>query len=316
VTDRKLVRVLNNMLFDMDDRVVSDAILLERFIRHGDAAALELLVWRYQRLVYGICWRVLGDVHDAEDAFQATFLVLARKAGSIGRREAIGTWLYQVATRAAREARAARSQRTARVRSFGRDEEPRSSEAESLAERQELWTIVDEEVSRLPERFQAVVILCYFEGKTVDEAARQLGCPRGTVASRLARARDQLRVRLARRGIALTTGALAAGLSQTSLAASVVDGLVRRTGLAIAALSTGLTPAGPVLSTKASALSQEVLKTMFIHKAITGATILILGLMVLGGGWSCSCTSAQARSLRHSLWQMPRSTRLGKRLCR
>jgi HlyD family secretion protein len=190
VADRKLIRVLNLIFTAVgDDRGVSDAELLERFTG-GDAAAFELLVWRYQRLVLGICRRVLQDVHDAEDAFQASFLILARKAGSIGKSEAIGGWLYQVATRTALAARAARSRRKARESSLANDDAAAPSTAESLVERQELWTVVDEEVSRLLARFRAAVVLCYFEGKTVDDAARQLGCPRGTVASRLARARE------------------------------------------------------------------------------------------------------------------------------
>jgi RNA polymerase sigma factor (sigma-70 family) len=283
VADRKLVRVLNHILTAAGhDSGVSDAELLERFTGQGDAAAFELLVWRYQRMVLGICRRVLQDVHDAEDAFQATFLILARKAGSVGRREAIGGWLYQVATRAALAARAARSQRTARERSLGGDEAAASAEAEALAERQELWAVVDEEVSRLPERFRAAVVLCYFDGKTVDEAARQLGCPRGTVASRLARARERLRARLTRRGLALTAGTLAAGLSQAGFAGAAADGLVRRTGQSVAALSAGRM--GPALSSKTITLSEEVLRAMFIRKVTTGAAILVVGLMVLGGG--------------------------------
>lgn len=286
MADRKLVRVLNHILTAAgDDSGVSDAELLERFTGQGDPAALELLVWRYQRLVLGICRRVLQDAHDAEDAFQATFLILARKAGSVGRREAIGGWLYQVATRAALAARTARSQRTARERSLGGDEAAASGEAEALAERQELWTVVDEEVSQLPERFRAAIVLCYFDGKTVDEAARQLGCPRGTVASRLARARERLRVRLTRRGLALTAGTMAAGLSQAGFArATAADELVRRTGQSVAALFAGRISAGPALSSKTITLSEEVLRTMFIRKVTTGAAILVVGLMVLGGG--------------------------------
>src|SRR5262249_1997346 len=134
----------------------------ERFSGQGDAAPFELLIWRYQRLVLGTCRRVLQDVHDAEDAFQATFLILARKAGSVGKRKALAGWLYQVAPRPALAARAARSQRAARERSLGGNEAAVFSEAESLSERPELWTVVDEEVSRLPERFRAAVVLCYF----------------------------------------------------------------------------------------------------------------------------------------------------------
>jgi RNA polymerase sigma factor (sigma-70 family) len=285
VADRKLIHIVHHILTAAgDDHGVSDAELLQRFTGQGDAAAFELLVWRYQRLVLGICRRVLRDLHDAEDAFQATFLILARKAGSIGRRQALGGWLYQVATRAALAARAARSKRATRERSLGGDEAAAASEAEALAERQELATVVDEEVSRLPERFRAAVVLCYFEGKTVEEAARQLECPRGTVASRLARARERLRIGLTRRGLALTSGTLAAGLSQAGFAGATAEGLVRRTGQAITALSAGRTAAEPALSRSIIALSEEVLRSMFIRKITTGAAILVVGLLVLGGG--------------------------------
>jgi RNA polymerase sigma factor (sigma-70 family) len=285
MANRKLARALDHILgVAGDGRGTSDAELLERFIGQGDAAAFELLVWRYQRLVLGICRRVLHNVHDAEDAFQATFVILARKAGSIGRRETLGSWLHRVATRAALAARAARSQRTARERSLGGDEPAASPSAEAVAEGHELRTAVDEEVSRLPERFRAAIVLCYFEGKTVDEAARQLGCPRGTVASRLARARERLRVRLTRRGIALTAGTLAAGLNQAGCAGTTAEGLVRRTGQTIAALGVGRTGAGLALSRRIFALSEEVLRAMFFRKVLTGAALLLVGVMVLGGG--------------------------------
>ena len=234
-----------------------------RFAATGDEAAFELLVRRHQRLVFDVCRRVSRDHHDAEDAFQATFLALARKAGGIGKREAVAGWLFRVAYRAALAASAGRARRTARER-------PVAAAAASAApadpaaspERREAWAAVDEEVSRLPERFCAAVVLCYLEGKTVDEAARLLGCPRGTVASRLARA-ARLHRRLTRRGVGL------------AVAAPAAEGLVHPTA---SAMGRGVSPT-------AAALAQEVLRAMFWNKVTTGAAALaaVTGVLLIGG---------------------------------
>ena len=184
-------RALSRLLREVRDAAaggVADAELLARFAATGDEAAFELLVRRHQRLVFDVCRRVSRDHHDAEDAFQATFLALARKAGGIGKREAVAGWLFRVAYRAALAASAGRARRAARERPVAAAEAAATpADPAAAPERREAWAAVDEEVSRLPERFRAAVVLCYLEGKTVDEAARLLGCPRGTVASRLAR---------------------------------------------------------------------------------------------------------------------------------
>jgi RNA polymerase sigma factor (sigma-70 family) len=193
---------------------VSDAALLERFVRQGDEAAFELLVWRHGPMVLGACRRVLRHEQDAEDAFQATFLTLARKAAAIGRGESLGGWLYTVAHRAAHRALRRREARGCT--------EPLGDDAPAvdthpgptdLVSAQELRPLLDAEVARLPEKYRAAFVLCYLEGKTNTEAAEVLGCPRGTVQSRLARARKRLRRRLSDRHItpaALTFGALLA----------------------------------------------------------------------------------------------------------
>ncbi len=185
--DRSLSRLLQEVRKTAGDGV-GDAELLSRFAATGDEAAFELLVHRHQRLVFGVCRRILGDHHDAEDAFQAAFLALARKAGGIGKREAVAGWLFRVAYRTALAARAGRARRVSRERPVVAAEATAApADPAAAPERREAWAAVDEEVNRLPERFRAAVVLCYLEGKTVDEAARLLGCPRGTVASRLAR---------------------------------------------------------------------------------------------------------------------------------
>jgi RNA polymerase sigma factor (sigma-70 family) len=178
----------------------SDAQLLDRFAANRDEAAFELLLWRHARLVFGVCRRVLHDLHDAEDAFQATFLALARHAGRITMREAVAGWLHKVAYRVALTARSQRARRGAREKLIGASEHISTfPDVEASSENQKLRCVLDQEIGRLPERFRAAVVLCYLEGKSVDEAAVLLGCPRGTVASRLSRARQRLRVRLAAR---------------------------------------------------------------------------------------------------------------------
>src|SRR4051812_45976040 len=151
---------------------LSDTQLLERFVSSHDEAAFELLLWRHGPTVLGVCRRLLSDPHDAEDAFQATFLVLARKAGSIARREAGGSWLYRVAYRVALRARAERAKR-ATTQQVDADALP----APLGVDRgwQELRQVLDEEVNRLPARHRAAFVLCCLEGKTGEEAARQLG---------------------------------------------------------------------------------------------------------------------------------------------
>src|SRR5262249_37665794 len=160
------------------------AELLERFVADRDETAFELLVWRHERLVLGVCRRLLRDAHDAEDAFQATFLTLVRRAGSIGRGQALASWLYRVPHRIALRARAAGGRRAARE-THGADlaAVPGGDDPRGGAERRDLETLLEEEVGRLPEKYRGPVVLCYLEGKTYDEAGRQLGCSRGTVST-------------------------------------------------------------------------------------------------------------------------------------
>src|SRR5262249_48128930 len=155
------------------------------------------LVRRHGPLVLGVCRRVLRDRHAAEDAFQATFLILLRRARSLDRRGSVASWLYTVAYHVALRARADAARRPPPARPV-----PQPPEAGWA----DLQPVLDEELGRLPDSYRAVVVLCYLEGKTNVEAARLLGWPVGTVKGRLARARDLLRARLTRRGITLSAG--------------------------------------------------------------------------------------------------------------
>ncbi len=197
---------------------VSDGELLRRFQAHADEAAFELLVWRHGPMVLGVCRRVLRDVHAAEDAFQATFLTLARKAGSIGTREAVAGWLYTVAHRIALAARARQVRQAAVERPADETapDGPGYLPPDGPAER-ELRELLRAEVDRLPDPFRAVIVLCCLEGRTHAEAAELLGVPQGTVESRLVRARERLRLGLVARGVALAVAPFAAFLSEHSL---------------------------------------------------------------------------------------------------
>jgi RND family efflux transporter MFP subunit len=263
----------------------SDAQLLERFASSRDETAFELLLWRHARLVFGVCQRVLRDMHDAEDAFQATFLALARHAGKVNKREALAGWLHKVAYHVALTSRRRRARRTAYERLVGETQAISvSADAEAHAQNQELQHIVDQEIGWLPERFRAPVVLCYLEGRSVDEAAMLLGCPRGTVASRLARARERLRVRLAGRGFAVTAGL--AILAQANSAPRPLSLIPALTAAALRYTAGGAAVANRIVSPRITALTEEALRAMFLHKLKTGIVIFIafLGILLAGGG--------------------------------
>lgn len=201
-----------------------DRDLLDRFARHGDQQAFAALVRRHGPPVLGVCRRVLRDPHAAEDAFQSTFLVLARKAHAIARPEALGSWLYGVAIRVACKARAGAARPAP-----GPLPDPAADTPDPSARvaGEELRLILDEELCRMPDRDRTLIVLVYLEGRTHDEAARAIGCPLGSMAWRLARARDDLRRRLARRGVGLAVGALLL-LASVGRAQAVSESLVGR----------------------------------------------------------------------------------------
>jgi RNA polymerase sigma factor (sigma-70 family) len=206
---------------------ISDTDLLERFLTQEDHAAFEVLVWRHGSMVLSVCSRVLHNGHDAEDAFQATFLALVRKAGTIGQRESLAGWLYRVAYRIALRARGGTARRAAREQ-LGLDFPAPASDPDPADEisYRDLQRVLDEELNQLPSRYRIPLVLCYLEGLTNEEAARQLGCPRGTIATRLARARDRLRSRLHRRGVVLSALSLGAVLADANANASLPAVLV------------------------------------------------------------------------------------------
>ena len=248
---------------------VSEWQLLHRYLDRRDEVAFEAIVSRHGPMVLGVCRRVLGDARDVEDAFQATFLILARKGGTLGEGDPVGHWLYGVAYRVALRARASAARRRALERSATPPDEVAMVDDPA---RRELGAVVDEELARLPSKYRAPIVLCYLEGSTHEEAARQLGWPVGTVKGRLARAKDLLKGRLSRRGVAPTSGAVLVALVRESRAA-VPSALLKLTlRAAMAGPSAGMVPAA------VTALVAGSLATMFLNKLkAAGAILLVLG---------------------------------------
>jgi RNA polymerase sigma factor (sigma-70 family) len=259
---------------------LSEWELLERYLERRDEVAFEALVARHGPMVMGVCRRVLDDQTDVEDAFQATFLVLVRKARQLGPRDAIGPWLYGVAIRVAMRARseAVRRRRFEPIAGEG----PTAHDTDPAGER-ELAVVIDEELGRLPSKYRSPIVLCYLEGHTHEEAARLLRWPVGTVKGRLARARDQLRSRLARRGLAPGAATLTLVLSRDSSAA-VNRELIDRTVRASLKLALGHVTA-QVVSTSITNLVEGVLTSMFVNTIkCTLVAAVVAGAVLSGAG--------------------------------
>ncbi len=219
-------RVIQHILSTCGRDGMTDGELLSRFLSGRDDAALAALVRRHAPMVWGVCRRLLRSHHDAEDAFQATFLVLVQKAATLPDRETVGNWLYGVAHQTAVRMRAMVAKRGVRERQVTVMPEPATAE-------QYVWNdlapVLDEELSRLPDKYRVLIVLCDLEGVTRKDVARRLNIPEGTAASRLATARAMLANRLARRGIVLSGVLLGAVLSQQSAWASVPTTVVSST---------------------------------------------------------------------------------------
>jgi RNA polymerase sigma factor (sigma-70 family) len=267
----------------------SDSQLLERFLSTREERAFAVLVERYNRLVWSVCWQVLHHRQDAEDAFQATFLVLARHARTIRRTETVAGWLYRVARRlATRAGMNMATQRTheKRVRNR-RVEEPGSELALS-----ELQAVLHEELNRLPDRYRAPFYLCCLEGKTGPEAARLLSWKEGTVTGRLAEARKLLRRRLARRGFELSA-ILGACAVSSELFAGAPAGLVKATVKAAIAFAAGQT-AATVCSASVAGLVRAGLKAAFLAKVQSaGLLLLAAGVLAYAGALTHQALAAK-----------------------
>jgi RNA polymerase sigma factor (sigma-70 family) len=257
----------------------TDGQLLERFVSSREQAAFAALVQRHSGLVLGVCRRILGHEQDAEDAFQATFLVLAKKAGSIRNKEAVGSWLYGVAYHIAGEARQQAIRRRQRERQV-QDMDPPDALAGPVAP--VVDGVLDEELQRLPDKLRLPLVLCYLQGKSNREAADALGWPAGSMSRRLARGRELLRQNLTRRGVALPGGVLATVLAQDGARAAASSALLKTTVQACLAFAAGKAVAGTVSATALN-LAQGALKAMTMSKLKIGtALLLVFGLLCLG----------------------------------
>jgi RNA polymerase sigma factor (sigma-70 family) len=267
---RNLAGIKHNHLLDRD--------LLERFVSMREEAAFAALVERLGPLVLGVCQRVLHHEHDAEDAFQATFLVLARKAGSIRSQESLAGWLSRVAYHIALKVQARTGQCHTHERKVAdmRQADPRSS-----VTWQELREVLDKELQRLPTKYRAPLVLCYLEGRTRDEAAQELKCSVDSVKGRLERGRELLRTRLTRRGLTLSAILLGPGLAQQAASAAVGPALAAAT--VAGALGFTASKAARPLAGSVVALANEALRSLFINKLKMGVLLaLLLGALVIG----------------------------------
>jgi RNA polymerase sigma factor (sigma-70 family) len=267
----------------------TDGQLLEGFVSRREGAALETLVRRHGPMVWAVCRRTLRHEQDAEDAFQATFLVLVRKAASVVPREMVANWLYGVAYQTAWKARITAAKRRSREQQLPRPPEPEAVE-------QDLWRdlrpLLDLELSRLPARYRAAIVLCDLEGKTRAQAARQLGVPEGTLSGRLTRGRSLLAKRLTRHGLSVAAGSLEVVLSQNA-ATAAPGGVVSSTVEAATRFAAG----SAVISPRVAALTEGVLQAMFLKKLkIVAVVLFLLAAAGLGVGGLAHPTPAQDTS--------------------
>ncbi len=276
--DGAVLRQLRTLFNVGTVRDLTDGQLLEQFATdRGEVAelAFAVLVERHGPMVMRVCRGVLGDAHDTQDAFQATFLVLVRKARALWVRDSLGPWLHQVAFRTASSARTAAARRHRHERLAARSEEAKTRCEPS----DELEKTLHEEINRLPERFRAPVVLCDLEGQSHEQAARQLGWPIGTVKSRLSRGRERLRGRLLRRGLSPDPGLIAAALKFDASLASISSALVDSTAGAAARFLT----VQSFVHGSAASLAQGVLRSMSIMQWLKAASVLLVASTTIAG---------------------------------
>jgi RNA polymerase sigma factor (sigma-70 family) len=258
----------------------TDRQLLRRFATSRDEAAFAALVRRHGPMVLGVCRRVLRNAADAEDAFQATFLVLVRKAASMADPDLLGNWLYGVAYRTALKARMEAGRRRASEGEvpFAGILDPKDKVAAG-----EQFRVLDDELKKLPTKYRLAIVLCYLEGRTHTEVAAQLGCPRQTVTTRLTRACDILRARLLRRGLALTVGALATLFSQEHTTAEVPVGLTTGTVQAASSLALAESVLAGAVPDRVANLARGVIRSMYLNRLQGTAAVLFFVVTFLVG---------------------------------
>jgi RNA polymerase sigma factor (sigma-70 family) len=281
VRDEPVLRFIRKIAVREQFARLADGELLKRFVESRDEEAFAVIVRRHGLMVLRVCLQLLGNEHDAEDAFQATFLVLAGKAASVKKQESVGSWLFGVASHAAADLK----RKHARRRSHETQARQGSvTDPLSVITLREAQTILNEELARLPEKYRAPLVLCSLEGLTKDEAARQLGMPSGKLKDRLEQARKRLRVRLASRGLTLSGAFVASVFSEQLSTAAIPAGLLNSTVQAATSVAAG-SAVGSVVSAKVAILAEGVLKTMLLCKLKNGLTLLIVaGMFACGVG--------------------------------
>jgi RNA polymerase sigma factor (sigma-70 family) len=277
---RTVIRQLRQSVLLQDGQDCTDGQLLEAFLTRKDEGAVAVLVRRHAGMVWGVCRRILRNHHDAEDAFQATFLVFARKAASVVPRDMIGNWLHGVAYQTALKARANAAKLKTREKQL--IDVPGRPATEADSSWQDTERLLDQELNQLPKNYRAVVVLCDLEGKTRKEASKHLGWPEGTVAGRLARARAILAKQLTKRGVVLSSVSVAALLATNLASACAPPSVLATTIQAVALVAAGQTVPVGVLSTNVLTLTERVLNAMYVAKFKAASAVVLL--LVLGFG--------------------------------
>ena len=256
----------------------ADAELLGRFVAQRDEAAFEALLRQHGPMVLGVCRRVLHNEADVEDCFQATFLVLVRRAAYIRPRSMVGNWLHTVARNAALKAKAMRNLRHKKEKAAAVEKARKSAD-----HNHHLEELLDQELESLPDKYRAAIILCDLESLTIAAAATRLGCPQGTLNARLVRGRAMLGKRLLRHGLAVSGTVLATALCQNAASACVPGPLVVSTVQAATLMAAGKALATGAISAKVVALTEGVLKAMLMTKIKVAITV-VLAINLIGAG--------------------------------
>jgi RNA polymerase sigma factor (sigma-70 family) len=282
---------LHRVLKPRGEEALTDGQLLSSFIASQDEASFAALVRRHGPMVWRLCLRVLGHVQDAEDTFQATFLVLARKATAVVKRESVGSFLYGIAYRIALEAKAINDRRKRRERQMEEMPHPEVFPAEA----QDWLPWLDHELNLLPEHYRAVIVACDLEGRSRKEAARLLGLSEETISSRLARGRCLLAKRLSRYGLSVSSGALVAEMAHGTASAHVPASLLSSTVETAVLVAMGRAEA---VSGSVEVLMKGALKMMFLAKLklAVGAAVVVTALGVAGLAYQATAEEAKKPS--------------------
>jgi RNA polymerase sigma factor (sigma-70 family) len=287
--DDPILQLMRNLAHDHPLRNVPDQELLRRFANTRDQAAFAGLMRRHGSMVLDVCRNVVGNDADAEDAFQATFLILTQKAKSIRNHASISSWLYGVAYRTALKAHAECARRRIIETQLAR---PHKNDATEELPWHAVQQLIHAELSGLAERYRAPLVLCYLQGRSQDEAARHLGVSKATVKNRLERGRELLRVRLVRRGLGPASLVAVAAWPSAKATATVPHVLASATVKSATALAAGQATSG-LLSGQVAYLLENGMKTMMLTKLKLGiAAAVVVALVPAAGGWALSSRPA------------------------